>query len=60
MTFQISDQGIFNISKVLYAEFLSEKNLKKLDLDGLDQFKRLYIKPLYPHKESMVNGQQVI
>lgn len=34
--------------------------MKQLDHDNLDEFKRIFIKSLYPHKESIENGQRVI
>lgn len=56
----LSDEGVFSISKIIYTEFLSEKKLKQLDPDKIDEFKRLYIKPLYPHKQLTNNGYRTI
>ena len=47
---ELSDQKVWDLSKVLFDSFKQELEEQKLDVDNLDDFKKSHIKPLYPHK----------
>lgn len=47
---EISDNKVWEITKILYNAFKSDDQAQRLDPDNLKEFKRDNIKPLYPHK----------
>lgn len=47
---ELSDDKIWEVTKVLYNSFHQEETEQKLNVRQLDDFKKQYIKPMYPHK----------
>lgn len=46
----ITDQQIWEATKILYQTFEAEDGEKRLNHDDLSDFKQKKIKPLYPHR----------
>ena len=49
---EISDDKIWEATKLLYNSFKQDDQRERLDPDNLKEFKKENIKPLYPHKVS--------
>jgi hypothetical protein len=47
---EISDDKIWQATKLLYRSFKQDDLRERLDPDNLKEFKKDNIKPLYPHK----------
>lgn len=48
---ELPDQKVWEVTKLLYNEFQHDEQIRKLDVDNLSEFKKLHVKPLYPHRE---------
>jgi hypothetical protein len=46
----LSDEKVWEVSKMLYNSFQREELNNRLDHENLTLFKKENIKPLYPHK----------
>ena len=49
---ELSDQKVWDLSKLLFDSFQQEQVEQKLDVNHLDEFKKKHVKPLYPHKKN--------
>lgn len=47
---ELTDDKVWEVTKLLYVSFQQEEQEKKLDVEKLSDFKRENVKPLYPHK----------
>ena len=47
---ELSNQKVWELSKLLFNSFRQEQFEQKLDKENLDEFRRRHVKPKYPHK----------